>query len=59
MAFFGKDSWLRGYFTWLIAYVLISIVLGLGVAAWDRATVLPGEPGFVYPAGQEPEPPRR
>lgn len=44
-----KDRWLPAYLTWLGVYLAIALVLGLGVAAWDRAVILPGEPGFVPP----------
>ena len=44
-----KDRWLPAYLTWISAYIALSIALGLAVAAWDRALILPGEPGFVEP----------
>lgn len=49
MPFDRKDRWLQAYFIWLGSYLAIALVLGLAVAAWDRAAILPGDPGFVMP----------
>lgn len=43
-------GWLPAYLKWIGAYLVIALVLGLFVAAWDRAAVLPGDTGFVPPA---------
>lgn len=50
-------TWLPAYLVWLGAFCTLSILLGLAVAAWDRAVLTPGEPGFVYPSGQQPAAP--